>query len=87
MAGVKKATLSKTTSIESKSGVKRVKNTYNISKLKKMGLQLTSSQIRFLSAEGWDRADIAELLGIRYQHVRNVLITPVTQPLEKVSEA
>jgi bifunctional DNA-binding transcriptional regulator/antitoxin component of YhaV-PrlF toxin-antitoxin module len=34
----------------------------------------TAAKIRALAAEGRSRADIARALGIRYQHVRNVLI-------------
>ena len=37
------------------------------------GLRTTSAKIRALAAQGKARADIARLLGIRYQHVRNVL--------------
>jgi len=36
-----------------------------------------SAVIRYLDSEGWKRGDIARKLGIRYQHVRNVLITPL----------
>jgi predicted Ser/Thr protein kinase len=36
-----------------------------------------SSAIRALHAQGYSRGQIADLLKIRYQHVRNVLITPV----------
>jgi AbrB family looped-hinge helix DNA binding protein len=36
-------------------------------------LPTKSAKIRALDAEGVERADIARLLGIRYQHVRNVL--------------
>jgi AbrB family looped-hinge helix DNA binding protein len=36
-------------------------------------LPTTSAKIRALAARGLPRADIARLLGIRYQHVRNVL--------------
>jgi AbrB family looped-hinge helix DNA binding protein len=36
-------------------------------------LPTKSAKIRALAAEGVERADIARLLGIRYQHVRNVL--------------
>lgn len=36
-----------------------------------------SAAIRALSAEGKSRSEIKNLLGIKYQHVRNVLITPV----------
>lgn len=36
-----------------------------------------SKAIRALAAEGMKTGDIAKKLGLRYQHVRNVLITPV----------
>ena len=37
-------------------------------------LPTTAAKIRALAAKGQSRADIARALGIRYQHVRNVLI-------------
>lgn len=40
-----------------------------------------SAVIRELAAQGYKRADIAKMMNIRYQHVRNVL----TQPLKKTS--
>jgi len=36
-----------------------------------------SSRIRYLNEKGYTRAQIAHILNIRYQHVRNVLITPL----------
>lgn len=39
-----------------------------------------SAAIRALYASGTKKGEIAKLLNIRYQHVRNVLITPVKQP-------
>jgi len=36
-----------------------------------------SNVIRFLSSQGKTRSEIAKLLNIRYQHVRNVLTTPL----------
>jgi hypothetical protein len=36
-----------------------------------------SKAIRALNAAGSTRGEIAKMLKIRYQHVRNVLITPV----------
>lgn len=36
-----------------------------------------SQKIRALNAEGLSRGQIANILEIRYQHVRNVLITPI----------
>ncbi len=38
-----------------------------------------SGVIRYLASQGMSRGDISRFLGIRYQHVRNVL----TQPLKK----
>jgi len=44
--------------------------------------QLTtlSSKIRLLHQNNLSRSEISNLLKIRYQHVRNVLITPVKNP-------
>jgi len=39
-----------------------------------------SGAIRALNAQGKTRKEISVALGIRYQHVRNVLITPVSKP-------
>lgn len=36
-----------------------------------------SSQIRYLLSLKYSRAEVAKMLGIRYQHVRNVEITPI----------
>ena len=44
-------------------------------------LKVKSVVIRQLDAEKWTRSRIANALGIRYQHVRNVL----TQPLKRVA--
>ena len=40
-------------------------------------LNTISSKIRFLNGKGYSRSMIAKNLNIRYQHVRNVLITPI----------
>jgi len=40
------------------------------------GLPTKSAKIRALARAGYQRADIARHLGIRYQHVRNVLERP-----------
>ena len=40
-------------------------------------LTTTSAKIRYLTAEGLSRGDIGRLLGIRYQWVRNVQLTPL----------
>lgn len=39
-----------------------------------LGMQTKSDKIRALAGRGFERADIARYLGIRYQHVRNVLV-------------
>lgn len=41
------------------------------------GLTSTSAKIRWLASEGYKNGPISSLLGIRYQHVRNVLTTPL----------
>jgi hypothetical protein len=46
-------------------------------------LSTTSGKIRYLNGLGWSRGDISRFLGIRYQWVRNVLVTPVKEPREK----
>jgi hypothetical protein len=38
------------------------------------GLTTTSAKIRALAEAGYDRTEISQLLGIRYQHVRKVLV-------------
>lgn len=45
-----------------------------------------SNVIRFLSSQGWTRSQIASFMSIRYQHVRNVLIQPLKQKTEPVTE-
>lgn len=40
-------------------------------------LTTTSAKIRYLNSLQWKRGPIAKKLDIRYQHVRNVLITPI----------
>ena len=47
-------------------------------------LTTMSAKIRYLSAQGMSRGDISRVLKIRYQWVRNVLVTPVKEPREKV---
>ncbi len=48
------------------------------------GLTSTSGKIRYLNSLGWSRGAIAKKLDKKYQHVRNVLVTPVAQPKEEV---
>lgn len=40
-----------------------------------------SAKIRFFHSKGWDRSKIANHLGIRYQHVRNVLVTQLKKDM------
>ena len=40
-------------------------------------LPTKSARIRYLDSEAFTRSEIAKILNIRYQHVRNVLITPL----------
>lgn len=42
-----------------------------------------SALIRHLAGEGKSRSEIAKMLNIRYQHVRNVLTAPVKQEADK----
>lgn len=58
-----------------------VQEEYNLEQLMSE-LKTKSATIRFLSSKGWANGKIAKFMGIRYQHVRNVLITP----LKKVQE-
>lgn len=40
-------------------------------------LPTISAKIRYLDKENFTRSDIAKVMGKRYQHVRNVLETPL----------
>ena len=52
------------------------------------GLQTTSAKIRALANASYDRVEIAKHLGIRYQHVRNVLLgSGITTGLRREVEA
>lgn len=56
------------------------KNVPNVSKEIRSELESmtqTASKIRFLHSKGFSRGDISRILSIRYQWVRNVLITPL----------
>lgn len=43
----------------------------------------TSTKVRYLASCQVSTSEIAKILNIRYQHVRNVLITPIKNPAEK----
>lgn len=46
-------------------------------------LKSVSAQIRYLDKQGWTRSQIAQGLGKRYQHVRNVLTTELKKGNDK----
>lgn len=57
---------------------KKVAPTLEASVQKKLdALATTAAKIRFLEANKFARGDIARILNIRYQWVRNVLNTPL----------
>ena len=41
------------------------------------GLETKSAKIRALTAAGYKKLEVATYLGISFQHVRNVLVTPL----------
>jgi AbrB family looped-hinge helix DNA binding protein len=51
------------------------------------GLVTKSDKIRALSEGGYSRGDIAKFLGIRYQHVRNVLVQSAKKAAPGPAEA
>jgi DNA invertase Pin-like site-specific DNA recombinase len=51
----------------------------NVGISKYENLSSKSAKIRTMYADGYTRSQIAKILGIRYQHVRNVLITPISR--------
>lgn len=46
-------------------------------------LPTKSAKIRAMDNDGLTRSEIAKALDIRYQHVRNVLITPLKKDMVK----
>ncbi len=56
---------------------KEVKKVSTKEQKKINSLPTTSSKIRYLDSLGWSKGDISRFLEKRYQHVRNVLITPL----------
>ena len=50
------------------------------------GLDTVSNKIRLLSKKGFERAEIARILGKRYQHVRNVLEQDLAKAKQKERE-
>jgi hypothetical protein len=60
------------------SNTKKVAPTLESSITETLGsLQTTAAKVRFLDSEGYDKGDISRILNIRYQWVRNVLLTPL----------
>jgi hypothetical protein len=72
-----------TTNTQTQSNKKEV-NKEHFNHLK--SLPTTSSKIRYLNSKNYSRGEIVTIMTqhlgrpIRYQHVRNVLITPLTGP-------
>ena len=56
-------------------------NKADVSKLE--SFKNVSTKVRYLNSKNYTRSEIASILKIRYQWVRNVLITEVTNPKEK----
>lgn len=47
-------------------------------------MKTTSAKIRYLHGEGFTKGQIAEFLNKKYQHVRNVILTPLKRPAKSV---
>ena len=60
----------------SKSSIKKSESNITIPET----ILTTSGKIRYLDSQNLTRGQISKVLNIRYQHVRNVLITPVKNP-------
>ena len=45
-------------------------------------LESKSMKIRYLAYKNFSRSEIAKILNLRYQHVRNVLITPIKKEVK-----
>lgn len=45
-------------------------------------LESTSMKIRYLAYKNYSRSEIANILNKRYQHIRNVLITPIKKEVK-----
>lgn len=80
----KKAQAVKKEAVESKTEEKVLKMTAAQAKAVD-GMSTVSARIRYLNGEGYSNGEITKLIPnasgnkLRYQHVRNVLITPVTK--------
>ncbi len=58
---------------------------YNLEELTKE-LKTKSAIVRKLHSEGYNRSLISKFMNIRYQHVRNILVTPLKKVETKVEE-
>lgn len=58
----------------------------SMEELGEKNLKTKSSVIRYLSGEGYSPSAIARFLGIRYQHVRNVLTQVLKRPAATTAE-
>lgn len=65
--------------VEAKSDEKKieVRKDYNSYDKELDTMTTKSAKIRFLLSKNWTRSQVAKKLGVIYQHVRNVEITPV----------
>lgn len=61
----------------SKSSTTKIEDVQNDIDTTLASLPTKSSKIRHLLGLGWTRGKVAKHLNIRYQHVRNVEITPI----------
>lgn len=55
----------------------------SIEEMSEQGYKNKSAQIRYLDSLNFDRSSISKHLNIRYQHVRNVLITPLKRVVKE----
>jgi hypothetical protein len=55
--------------------------------LEQAGAKSKSQIIRYLADLGYERAAIAKFLGVKYQHVRNVLTAPQKRKIKAEQEA
>ena len=60
----------------------QTQKSFNKSKLE--NFKTTSAKIRYLNSKNYSRSEISNILKIRYQWVRNVLITEVKDFREKI---
>lgn len=69
--------------VKSKSTAQTVKEEEKKEKIDLSNYPSKSAAIRDLASKNYSRAQIANLLDIRYQHVRNVLVTPLMRDQKK----